>query len=452
MLRLHQLFLINFALVFAGVFGFLVFFTYQNHQERELAIVEQKLRTLSEMVDISILEGSISAEFMRDLARRSGAYIAVFHKAIGRFTFSHEAVVNLDIFLGLLEGEARERLGRDYLENREVMYLAQERLIDDRDYTIALALPIEGARGLLYGLWWKIVTLFFASILLAFLLAWLMERHLNRELRQVTLYLREVAEKNYQAKLEGSFIGEFATLSSLLENLAHKLEKKDRKTRKQAAKLRLKNRQNSDIISAISHEFKNPIAIIMGYCETLLGERNLSEEKRERFLLRIAHNAQKLSSLIDRLRLSFSLENEIVKIEPTRFDLKQLAQEVARTLEEKHKNRTIQVIGESREVSADRTLMEHLIYNLAENALKYSSDVVLLRLTPRFFWVIDRGVGLKESEKRLITKKFYRVNDYQWESSLGLGLSIVKYALKLHHTSLIIRSREGEGSAFGFKI
>ncbi|CAE10055.1 sensor histidine kinase [Wolinella succinogenes] len=455
MLKLHQLFSINFTLVFLGTFGFLVFFTYQNHQERELAVVEQKLRTMIEIVDISILEGSISYEFTRDLARRTGTYIVIFNKALGTFTASHEDAVNMDIFLGIDSSKrplGGERLKIDRIEDKEVMYLAQDTVIDDRGYIIAISLPIEGAKSPLYELWWKIAPLFLVSLLLSFVVARLIERNINFELRKITLYLREVAEKNYQATLSGSFIGEFAVLSELLTNLARKLEKKDRKTRKQAAKLRLKNRQNADIISAISHEFKNPIAIIIGYCETLLGEESLPEEKRRRFLERISHNAQKLSTLIDRLRLTFSLENDIARIEPTRFCLKSLALEIAKSLEEKHKRREIEVVGEAREVEADKTLMEHVIHNLAENALKYSSDKVTIEVAPKALWVVDRGVGLEESELKLITKKFYRVDSHSWESSLGLGLSIVKYILKLHGKNLQIESELGKGSKFGFEI
>jgi K+-sensing histidine kinase KdpD len=66
--------------------------------------------------------------------------------------------------------------------------------------------------------------------------------------------------------------------------------------------------------------------------------------------------------------------------------------------------------------------------------------------------VIDHGIGIATHELELISAKFYRVQKNSWDNSMGLGLSIVSYILKLHNTSLEIASVQGEGSTFGVAL
>jgi len=66
--------------------------------------------------------------------------------------------------------------------------------------------------------------------------------------------------------------------------------------------------------------------------------------------------------------------------------------------------------------------------------------------------VIDKGLGIADLEIDKITSKFYRVEKNTWDNSMGLGLAIVTYVLKLHNSTLIIESKEGEGSIFAFDL
>ena len=103
-------------------------------------------------------------------------------------------------------------------------------------------------------------------------------------------------------------------------------------------------------------------------------------------------------------------------------------------------------------VHADRTTIEMVLINLVDNAMKYSESEVTVHLEGSRLVVIDRGMGIAEKELEKIGSKFYRVQKNTWDNSLGLGLAIVGYILKLHGTSLQIESRLGTGSRFGFDI
>jgi signal transduction histidine kinase len=96
--------------------------------------------------------------------------------------------------------------------------------------------------------------------------------------------------------------------------------------------------------------------------------------------------------------------------------------------------------------------MENLLINLTENALKYSEDIVTLRVQDNRLEVIDRGIGIKEENLKKITDRFFRVDTLSWDNSIGVGLYIVKYILKLHKTQLKIKSEYGKGTIFWFSL
>ena len=218
------------------------------------------------------------------------------------------------------------------------------------------------------------------------------------------------------------------------------------------AKLKLKNRQRGDMISAIAHEFRNPIASIMGYSQTLQDDYDIPKPLQEKFLGKIYNNGNKIESLLSRLILWNKFESVETKLHKSSFDLYALGNEVKHSLEEKYKTREIHIEGESYNVEADRTLIEVVLKNLIENGLKYSKEEVVLQIKDGLISVIDNGVGINEEDIGKVTKKFYRSGTHNWDNSMGLGLSIVKTILSLHQSKLEIESREDKGSTFSFKI
>ena len=161
---------------------------------------------------------------------------------------------------------------------------------------------------------------------------------------------------------------------------------------------------------------------------------------------------EKISKMLDRLTLSVKLENEDFAITKSAFDLKVLCDEVASNLETKYKDRKILLNVESITLFSDKTMLELALVNLVENALKYSSSDIFIELKDNMILVKDSGIGIKEEELKNITKKFYRVDKNSWNNSMGLGLAMVSYTLKLLGSSLEIESKFGQGSTFSFSI
>lgn len=276
---------------------------------------------------------------------------------------------------------------------------------------------------------------------------------MQRELNKINKYLKVLDTVDSIDLDKHFFTKEFEQINENLTKVLQKSKKREEIKQRYNAKLKLKNKQRGDMISAIAHEFRNPIASIIGYAQTLQEDKDIPLSLHDKFLGKICNNGDKIEALLGRLVLWNKFESGEAKLHQSSFDLLTLTQEVKSALiDEKYKTREIIIQGEGREIEADRALMEIVVKNLIENALKYSKEDVLVTITDETFSVSDKGVGISEKDIEKVTKKFYRSGTHNWDNSMGLGLSIVKKILALHHTELTIQSKLDEGSTFSFKI
>jgi len=276
--------------------------------------------------------------------------------------------------------------------------------------------------------------------------------HMQKELNILNRYLanlEEIDQIDYEAHF---FTQEFEEINQNLIQALKKAKKREDIKQRYNAKLKLKNQQRADMISAIAHEFRNPIASIMGYSQTLQDDPDIPKPLQEKFLSKIYNNGNKIEALLSRLILWNKFESGEATLHKSSFDIYTLTQEIKLALEEQYKNREILIKGEFHVVEADRTLMEVVLKNLIENALKYSKDEVLVQLEENSISISDKGVGISDKDLDKVTKKFYRSGTHNWDNSMGLGLSIVKTILTLHKSKLDIQSKVDEGSTFSFKI
>ena len=275
---------------------------------------------------------------------------------------------------------------------------------------------------------------------------------MQNELDTINKYLKnidKIDKIDYKARF---FTQEFEDINQSLIKVLKGAKKREDIKQRYNAKLKLKNRQRADMLSAIAHEFRNPIASIMGYAQTLQDDPNIPKPLQEKFLGKIYKNGNKIEALLGRLLLWNKFESGEATLHKSSFDIYILIGEVKVFLEEKYKNREIVIEGNSLVVDADRTLMEVVLKNLIENALKYSREKVVVKIKESRISVIDRGVGIREKDLDKVTKKFYRSGTHNWDNSMGLGLAIVKTILSLHQSKLEIQSKIGKGATFSFSI
>ncbi len=295
------------------------------------------------------------------------------------------------------------------------------------------------------------ISLFLFSQTLLIVWVFLGAKQVSRELKNVERYLSGSSDLKNLDSSAHFFTKEFDKINIRLIKTLEKIQKREKEKRKYIAKIKLKNRQRSDMLSAIAHEFRNPIASIMGYAQTLTDDEDIPPKLRIKFLKKIYNNGDKIEELLSRLLLWNRFESGKQKLHFSKFDIKLLIIDIAMNLEDRY-GRDIIVEGDTFKVKGDKALIEIVIKNLIENALKYSDEVVRVVISSNSISVIDRGVGISSENLEKVTKKFFRTDEHSWDNSMGLGLAIVKQILKLHNTLLDIESKEGIGSTFSFKI
>jgi len=295
-----------------------------------------------------------------------------------------------------------------------------------------------------------ITALFFAFI---FFLIFKMSKTVEQEVQKIVNFLTAMTKKKKETYIRSDLSLEFYNITVLLTKVAQILVKKEKQKSKFTNRLQTSNKQKDDIISAISHEFKNPIAVINGYSQTILDDPNINPNIRQKFISKIYKNGTKLSELIDTLRLSSKLDSGQQELQFKTLELSTLIHETAETLKLHYPKRHVIIKGDTTaSIKGDASLLGVVITNLIENAFKYSEDEVHVTFDKNSIHVTDTGIGISAKNVENITSKFYRVNENTWNNSLGLGLFIVSNILKLHHFTLDIQSKENEGSTFSIEF
>lgn len=229
-----------------------------------------------------------------------------------------------------------------------------------------------------------------------------------------------------------------------------------------AAKIR---QQHEDILKSaqmrqeftanVSHELKTPLTAISGYAE-LMEHGMAGKENTERFAREIHKNAERLLSLINDIIQLSQLDDGKRQMEYRDVDLFQLAEECVDMLSMNARklNVTMEVRGRSTVVSGDRQLLEELLYNLCDNAIRYNNQGGKVTVTTGtedgspFLSVKDTGIGIPGEHQERVFERFYRVDKSRSKATggTGLGLAIVKHIVAQHGAKLFLDSQISKGT------
>lgn len=337
--------------------------------------------------------------------------------------------------------------------NEDLLYIATKTTVNDKVYYLRLAKELNSIDTHIMILGTEILGLLLLFFIAVFIITYKISKELKHEVLKIGTFVKSLTKKEKSTYVNSNFSIEFHNITSLLTKVSQILVKKEKQKSKFTDKLKLANRQKDDIISAISHEFKNPIAVINGYSQTLLDDPDINQNIRNKFLSKIYKNGIKLSELIDSLRLSTKLDSGQQEMNFKDIDLHALLVETVENIKLNYPKRQVIINGDKNIiVKGDTSLFSVVITNLVENAFKYSEDEVLIHCNNENLSITDTGIGISSKNLENITNKFYRVNENTWNNSLGLGLFIVNNILKLHHFKLEIKSKENKGSTFSIKF
>lgn len=205
----------------------------------------------------------------------------------------------------------------------------------------------------------------------------------------------------------------------------------------------------------VSHELKTPLTSISGYAE-IMKNGLVRPEDIPTFSERIYKEARRLINLVEDIIKLSKLDEESVELEKEDVDLYGLCREIVSRLAPQTHMRHVQVIveGESVLYHGIRQILDEMIYNMIENAIKYNKDggkVVIWAgntLNGPKVSISDNGIGIPEEHLERIFERFYRVDKSHSKErgGTGLGLSIVKHGAILHGAKVTVESKVGEGT------
>jgi len=225
------------------------------------------------------------------------------------------------------------------------------------------------------------------------------------------------------------------------------------------------NAIKNDFISNITHELKTPIATISLACE-VLSDPNVekTEVKLNRYVKMINDETKRLSILVENVLRTAILDRKEVRLKEDDIDLNQIVSDVANNMaiqaQKKGGDIILELKTEESILTGDEIHLTNVIYNLVDNAIKYTPEKPIIKLSTYVFDkhfcidIVDNGVGINKDNQKKIFEKLYRVptGNVHNVKGFGLGLSYVKLIIDKHNGVIAVKSEVNKGSTFTIKL
>lgn len=312
--------------------------------------------------------------------------------------------------------------------------------IDNQTYVITVQKDFSATKDIFMKSYTSAAIIFMMTGSIVFLIV---ADIIVKPISRLTKVTDELAKGNYKVRVNYEGKDEISSLYASFNQMAVRLAKQE--TIRQ------------QFISDVSHEFQTPLTAISGFA-TILKNENLTDEQRQRYADIILFNSNRLSHLSKNMLQLTLLDGEDTSLDKSEFPL---IEQLNRVIEMEDnaalsKDIEIEFIHPKKEfiIEADESRMEQVWINLLSNAIKYTNEhgvvTVEVRRTPTELQVRfeDTGVGMSQDAISHIFERFYRQDKSRTIEGNGLGLSIVKRIIDLHHYKIDVESQEDVGSVF----
>lgn len=296
-----------------------------------------------------------------------------------------------------------------------------------------------------------------ASVYVGFLILYVISFHIfalyrrlvGKPLKEITKAVAEYADGNLMYRFEVESRDEMGKLADTLNYMAFELANAEVSQRK--------------FISNISHDFRSPLTSIKGYLEAML-DGTIPPEMYEKYLHVVLSETERLTKLTSSTLAIQSLEANGTLLELEDFDINQVIKDTALTFEGICTRRKIVLdltfSAEQMPVNADKTKIQQVLYNLIDNAIKFSKEgstiwiEVYDRYEKVFVSVKDHGCGIPKESLKKVWTRFYKEDSSRGrdKTGTGLGLAICRDIITAHNQNIDVISTEGVGSEFIFTL
>lgn len=289
----------------------------------------------------------------------------------------------------------------------------------------------------------------FVIYLLSFSILAAFQFFVYRPLRKITEAAKQYASGNLEYEIPVNTQDEIGYLSASLNYMSTQLKDMDDYQKK--------------FVANVSHDFRSPLTSIKGYLEAM-ADGTIPVEMQDKYFKIILFETERLTDLTQDLLTLNQFDTKNLLLEKTSFDIHEVIKNTAATFEgtctAKHISIKLLFAAKTLYVSADKRKIQQVLYNLLDNAIKFSPNdsEIIIETTEHnekvFVSVKDHGIGIPKKSLNKIWERFYKsdLSRGKDKKGTGLGLSIVKEIIQAHKQNINVVSTEGVGTEFTFSL
>lgn len=268
-------------------------------------------------------------------------------------------------------------------------------------------------------------------------------------LRKITYATEQYASGNMHYEFQVESEDEIGYLAACLNFMASEIARSEDDQKK--------------FIANVSHDFRSPLTSIRGYLEAMI-DGTIPPEMHDKYLNIVLNETNRLTKLTSSLLVLNNLNTKGMLLDKMDFDINQVIRNTAASFEGTCRRKTIAIevvlTGDEMYVNADMGKIQQVLYNLIDNAIKFSHDNSVIKVETSqkknklFVSVKDTGIGIPKEDLKQIWDRFYKsdLSRGKDKKGTGLGLSIVKEIINAHNENINVISTPGVGSEFIFSL
>ena len=288
-----------------------------------------------------------------------------------------------------------------------------------------------------------------AVLLLAFAVLYFITRQITRPLNEMALAARSYAKGDFSRRIQVTPDDDLGALASTFNQMADGLDRLETMRR--------------GFIADVSHELRTPMTTIGGFIDGIL-DGTIPPELEQKYLLLVSEEVRRLSRMVNNLLDVAKLQSGEIIYQMQPFDLTETVHQVVLTLEDRVREAEVELQLDLRDENAyaqgDRDAIYRVIYNLMDNAVKFTPpagriSLSLLRRERKYYLAVrNTGAGIPEDEAGKIFERFYKTDKSRTANrkGVGLGLYMVKSIIDAHRQDIYLTSKEGEYAEFTFTL
>lgn len=309
--------------------------------------------------------------------------------------------------------------------------------------------PIQDMMQRLTSLQNRMALYFIAAALAAMVIALVVSRVITKPVATLTRGIQRMGRGDLSVRVPVKGSREMKRLAETFNVMSEKLEMLDK--------------SRNQFVSNASHELKTPLSTMKILLENIIYQPEMDAELRTEFLTDINREINRLNLIISDLLTLVSMDSQTMRLNRETFRFADVVTDVVHRLAvvaEKRRQDVKLQIGDSCEMYADMAKLTQVVYNIMDNALKYTPEGGAIRVRlirsghDAILRVSDNGPGIPKEDQPHIFDRFYRVDKARSRDTggTGLGLSIVNQLVLMHGGSVSVQSEEGHGSTFTVEL